>query len=121
MQIYLSHSNSFNYEAELYRPIKRSDLNKIHYITFPLEHSSTFNRQEHIEESDLVIAEVSYPSKEQGTELGWAYRYQVPIVCIYKKGQKYDNSLKVITKHFVQYESSQSMPEALQKYLLENL
>lgn len=121
MQIFVSHSTAFNYEAELYRPIRRSELEKQHYITFPHEHGSNFNTQKAIEESDLIIAEVSYPSTGQGIELGWAYRYKVPIICIYKKGQKYSHSLKFISNHFVEYENSQTMAETLQKYLLENL
>ena len=122
MTIYISHSSSFNYQTELYAPLKRSELARSNNLIFPKD---TAIRPENIpgiiEKAHLVVAEVSYPSKEQGAELGWASRYQVPIVCIYKKGQKISNSLNIIAKHFVEYENSRTLADTLQKYLQTKL
>ena len=106
MKIYVSHSKDFDFQNELYKPLKESHL-PIEFI-FPHELSkNTFNSQELFQKRgcDYVLAEVSRPSTGQGIELGWADVYQIPIVCIYKKGSKPAGSLKVITDTIVEYEN----------------
>ena len=73
MKIYISHSTGFDYQKELYEPIKNSELYNSHEIIFPHDKSSEVsNSKEVIKGCDMVIAEVSYPSTGMGIELGWA-------------------------------------------------
>lgn len=118
MKIYVTHSSSFDFKNELYKPLRNSDLNDIHEVTLPHEDSSKqFNSKEYLKECDLVLAEVSYPSVGQGIELGWANLYKVPIVCFYKAGTKYSGALNVVSRDFIEYLDGIDLTEKLKKYL----
>ena len=111
MKIYIAHSRSFDFHAELYRPLRESDLNNEHSIILPHEHSDeAFPSQKYLqEEADLLIAEVSEASTGLGIELGWANIYQVPIICIYKTGSAISGSLNTVSSHFVEYTDSEEL------------
>ncbi len=110
MKIYVTHSSNYDYQNELYLSLRKSKLNKLHEITLPHEHAlDQFNSKEYLKDCSLILAEVSYPSTGQGIELGWANLYDVPIVCLSKKGVKPSGSLKVISNTFIEYENSQDM------------
>lgn len=113
MKIYVTHASSFDYENELYTPLRESEINKKHQITFPHEQTKKpFNSKEYIKGCDLVVAEVSCPSTGEEIELGWANSYNVPIICIFKKGTTPSSSLKIISDTFIEYESTnQSTPQ----------
>lgn len=118
MKIYVAHASSFDYQNELYTPLRESDLNKIHNFTLPHEYwKKPFDSQKNIKESNLVIAEVSYPSTGEGIELGWANSYNIPIICIFKKGTTPSSSLKIISDTFIEYESQEDMIQKLHSYL----
>jgi len=73
----------------LYRTIKESDLFGQHEFVFPHDGSlEASNSKEVIQEAELFIAEVSYPSIGLGIELGWAEMQNTPIVCIHKESEK---------------------------------
>jgi hypothetical protein len=105
MKIYVAHSKDFDFQEELYKPIKNSSLNKEHTFVFPHDKSGEiFNSKDFFKKDcDLVVAEVSYPATGLGIELGWADILNVPIACLYKKGFKIPNSLKVVTDMFLEY------------------
>jgi len=108
MKIYITHSGSFDYINELYSPIKESMAFKKHQVIFPHDKSTKpYNSRELTKTFDIVFAEVSFPSTGQGIELGWASYYRKRIICFYRKGLKYSNSLKVITKEFIEYDPSE--------------
>jgi hypothetical protein len=119
MNIYVTHSSNFDYQKELYKPLRTSKINTIHHLTLPHERSSTpFNSKEYMKKCDLILAEVSYSATEQGIELGWANIYNIPIVCFYKKGMKLSSSLKVISNTFIEYKNSTDTIEKLSNFLL---
>lgn len=111
MKIYVAHSRSFDFHKELYEPLKNSSLAREHTFVFPHEESAEpFSSKELFQnESDLVIAEVSYPATGLGIELGWADMLKVPVVCIYKKGAQISASLKVITRTFLEYSDASDL------------
>lgn len=118
LNIYVGHSNSFDFTNELYNPIKSSSLAATHTFIFPHEEGMPFLRTKDIlENCDLMIAEVSYPSTGLGIELGYADMHNVPILCIYKEGFKISSSLKIITNNLEQYSDTQEMIEIIRKYL----
>jgi nucleoside 2-deoxyribosyltransferase len=111
MKIYIAHSKSFDFQKELYNPIKNSPLFKEHSFIFPHEENrEPFSSKEFFQEDcDLIIAEVSYPAIGLGIELGWASMLNIPILCIYKKGSKITDSLKSVTNEFLEYSNSEEL------------
>ncbi|OHA16489.1 MAG: hypothetical protein A3C79_02630 [Candidatus Taylorbacteria bacterium RIFCSPHIGHO2_02_FULL_45_28] len=118
MKIYVSHSRSFDFVNELYLPIRKSALNEKHTFFLPHENGRSLNSKEDIKNSDLILAEVSFPSTGQGIELGWADSCTVPIVCIYKDGCDFSPSLKSIIKDFVTYNDSNDFISKLEELLV---
>jgi len=120
MNIYISHSRSFDYTKELYEPLKNSQLAKEHNFIFPHDtDEEPINTKELFQNKkcDLVIAEVSSPATGQGIELGWADIYEIPIVCIYKEGVTFSKSLNRISKKFLMYTSKDDMIEDIKGVL----
>ena len=108
-KIYIAHSTSFNFKNNLYSPIKNSSVNTQNKITYPHETVKFINSKEIIKNSDVVIAEISYPSTGEGIELGWANIYKITIIFIYKQGSKISNALRSLSKHFIVYKDSDEM------------
>lgn len=119
MKIYVAHSRSFDFQKELYEPIRNSALAKEH--TFVLPHSDSeepFNSKQFFQDGcDLVLAEVSYPATGLGIELGWADFLQIPIACMYKKNAKISGSLKAVSDIFFEYSDSQDLIAQVEKII----
>jgi len=60
---------------------------------------------------------VSFPSLGEGVELGWADSFNIPIICIYRKGNKPSGSLKTLTKTIIPYSSATDMISKLENFL----
>lgn len=73
-----------------------------------------------IQESDLLIAEVSTPSHGVGYEIGYALDLEMPVLCLYKKGVVVS---KMITGNphplltVMEYENMTKAEEILRTYL----
>jgi hypothetical protein len=109
MKIFISHSTRFNFQDELYKPLKESEFAKKHELIFPHDEGGETNTKDVIRDCDLVVAEVSIPSLGQGIELGWANGSYVTIICFYKSGSKVSDSLKYITDTIFEYSSMDVM------------
>lgn len=106
MKVYLSHSKKMDYINELYNPIKEAFFLNRYDFYFPHEKSSkSFNGFDYYKQFGVIIAEVSQTGTGIGIELGFAYSLNIPIICFYKKGTKYANSLKSVTDKFFEYDS----------------
>ncbi len=115
MKVYIGHSTGFDYVNDLYKPVEESDFYKKHNVILPHKESSEpFNSREGLKECDLMIAEVSFPSTGLGIELGWADLYNCDVICIYKKGAKISDSLKVISNTFHEYETDEELKNTLE-------
>ena len=107
MTIYISHSRNFDFQKELYEVLQNSSLAQKYELILPhrdsqdpfLASAKDFNK----DRFNLVLAEISYPSTGQGIELGWANINNIPIVCIYKKGQKYTGAINSVSKTILEY------------------
>ncbi len=117
MKIYVSHSRDFDFENELYKPLRASNLNDAHEFFLPHEEGRSVNTQDEIKNSNLVLAEVSFPSTGQGIELGWANMLKVPILCVSKEGSKVSGSLKYLTQDFVVYSDAADLVSKLDAFL----
>jgi len=117
MKLYLSHASNYDYQKELYEPLKKS-IARLHQITFPHD-DFIVNTHEAIKASNVVIAEVSHASTGEGIELGWANAAGVPIVCLFKIGHEYSSSLSFVSDTFIGYSSPEDMVAKLQSWLAE--
>lgn len=117
MKIYLTHSTNYDYTAELYQPLQQSSLND-NEIYYPHEKGSEVNKSlDIIKSSDLILAEVSYPSTGQGIELGWADAADIPIICFYRAGSKISGGLYAICSDFIEYNSARDMIDMLESHI----
>jgi hypothetical protein len=117
MKIFVAHATSSNFKEELYQPLRESSLDKTHEIHLPQEHGKQTVTKEFIKSCDLIIAECSFPSTGQGIELGWANIYQVPILCIYKKGIEPSKALHYVTHNFITYENADDMISQIETFI----
>jgi len=118
MRIYVAHPSSFDYENELYKPLRNSELNIKHEFVLPHEYKSQpENSKEIIKICDLFIAEVSYPSTGEGIEVGWADSFGVPVLAIYKLGSKPSRSVSLIAKKVLDYSSGDDLIKKLSEYI----
>jgi hypothetical protein len=118
MRIYFGHSKGFDYKNELYKPIRESELNKLHEIIFPHEKSDLpTNSKDFLKTCDSMIAEITYPATGLGIELGWANAFGIPIICLYKSGSHVSNSAKLLAKDFIEYNDSEDLINKIEEYL----
>lgn len=117
MKIIVTHSSGFDFKKELYEPIRSSTLNTEYDFYLPQETGAEKITDDAIKNSNLVFAEVSYPSTGQGIELGWANIFKIPIVCFYKSGTRYSSALGYITTNFIEYSNEKDLLEKLESFL----
>lgn len=118
MKIYISHSGSYDYETELYRPIKESIIFADRQIFLPHEGDKlNIKTKDIIKSFDLMIAEVSYPSTGQGIEIGLAAAANVPIVCLCKSDAKLSSALRFYAADIIEYQTPQELVERIQEYV----
>ncbi len=121
MKIYLGHSRSYDYQNELYAPI-RADQNLAQYdIVLPHEHEGgAANTRDFYRNLDLFIAEVSYPATGLGIELGWASDSHVPIVAISQAGAKVSGSIHAVTDQFYTYANATELTQLIDRLIQEH-
>lgn len=120
MKIYIGHSKKFNFQEELYLPIRESKLNSKYEIVFPHEiyqEASDFITKDIIKTCDVMIAEVSFPATGLGIELGWANTFELPIICVYLKGSDISGSLKTVCNNFIEYTGKADLIKKIGKAL----
>lgn len=118
MNIYVSHSGAYDYENELYKPIKESGLSKSHNLFLPHEPGNiNIDAKTELKQTDVLVAETSLPSTGQGIELGQASAAGVPIICFYKINSKPSNSLRFVTDTIFEYNDTQDLLTKLQTAL----
>ncbi len=112
MKIYVSHASSFDYQTELYAPLQEN-LSE-HELVLPHSISSEgILASEIIPISDLVVADVTYPSTGQGIELGWANAAQIPIIAVHKATARPSDALRFVTADVNPYTSTTELLESI--------
>ncbi len=104
MKIYVGHSTAFDFERELYEPLKGSVLFQAYDFHFP--HDGNYapeNTKEIIKNAALFLAEVSYPSTGLGIELGWAEAFGVPVIAFYRVDKTPSQAIHIITDKVYSY------------------
>lgn len=103
MKIFISHASCYDFEKELYEPLRKAQFFQEHEVVLPMQKDNFDTSLETVQSCDLIIADVSYPSTGQGIELGWAYILNIPVICIYKKGSKYSGAIPEIFDILIEY------------------
>lgn len=116
MTIYLAHSTKYDFQTELYEPIRQSSAYKANTIIFPHE-STPVDSKQTIIDCDLVIAEVSYLSTGLGIELGWADSLKKPIICIHKTDYPPSRALRFICDQFFSYADATDLTKLLDRLI----
>jgi nucleoside 2-deoxyribosyltransferase len=119
-KIFIAHSSSFDFQNDLYEPIKKS-FNSVEYeFLFPQDTNVGFEKvtREKVQECDLVIAEVSFPSIGEGIVLGWADSKDIPVICIYKKDSNPSGTLQYLAKSMVEYTDTEDMLNQIKEALI---
>jgi nucleoside 2-deoxyribosyltransferase len=117
MKIYLTHATSYDFNTELYEPMRHVIAHE-HEVVFPHDTANHGkDSKETIKNCDVVLAEVSFPSTGQGIELGWANYLNKPIVCLYKKDSKPSSALRIVSDTFIEYDNAEDMIKKLGDYL----
>jgi hypothetical protein len=102
------HSSGYDYEAELYQPLKASVLANTHRFFLPHElENIDVDATDQLKQTDVLIAEASLPSTGQGMELGQPNMAAVPTICFYKNGTSLSSALRFVTKNFLEYKNTQ--------------
>ena len=117
MKIFISHASSYNFENELYEPLRKSTIFSKHEFILPMQKDKFDTSLQTIQSCDLMIADVSYSSTGQGMELGWATILNIPVICIYKCGCKYSGALPEVFNTFIEYSSHKDMIEKITSLL----
>ena len=115
MQIFLSHSSNFDYQNELYLPIKTKFSEIIDLFVFPEELKT--NTKEIIRSSDLFFCEISHKSVGSAIETGWADAFNKPIYCFYKYGSSPSSSFRYLTNKIYEYKSIEDLLEIMESII----
>jgi hypothetical protein len=119
-KIFIAHSSSFNFQNDLYDPIKKSfDSGEYEFIfTQDINVGLEQVTRERVQECDLVIAEVSFPSIGEGIVLGWADSKDIPVICIYKQDSSPSGTLKYLAKVMSEYTDTEDMLNKIKEALM---
>ena len=122
MEIYVGHSSNLDYREVLYRPLRNSKLDKEHSLVLPHENSEEpFNSKDYLKnECEIFIAEVSEASTGLGIELGWADLYDVPIICVHKRGSEPSSSLPEVSDTIREYSGNKELLNLIEERINEN-
>jgi hypothetical protein len=117
--VYVAHSTRFDYENELYRPLRTIEDGELRFI-FPYETTrEPLPTKDIIKNCSGVLADVSLQATGMGIELGWADMYGKPIAVIFKRGTKITKSLGFVTNRFLEYEDLGDILQELRELLLQ--
>lgn len=120
MKLYIAHSSAFDYQNELYTPLKQA-FGDIHELLLPHElNEQGIKSKDIIPHCDAILAEVSYPSTGQGIELGWADSNGVPIICFHHSDANVTSAIRFITDKHFSYDTTEQMVGSLAQ-LIEKL
>lgn len=118
MKILVAHASNYDYRTELYEPLKQSAVAQDHTLVFPHdEENSEIETNSHIPDTDLMIAEVSYPSTGAGIEIGLAQAAGIRTLFLNKTGTTPTSALKFIKGKQIEYTDSSDLIAKIQEQL----
>lgn len=120
MKILIAHASNYDYQTELYEPLKRSVLAQAHTMVFPHDEENTeIETNSHVQNSDLLIAEVSMASTGAGIEIGLAQAANIPTLFVHRAGTTPTSALKFIEGKTIEYTESEDLVSKMEEYIVQ--
>lgn len=120
--IYAVHSNKLNYKEEFYKALLLSEECAKHNLILPLtEKYETVYAKELIEQSDIIVVNLTDSTFSVYVEIKWAIKLNKKILFLLKDGSKCSillNKYKKISQKYYNYEDE---IELVNKFILENI
>jgi hypothetical protein len=114
-KIYIAHSSSYDFQTELYIPVKNSRLYQVYNFILPHDNRAYHpDSKKEIRECKVFIAEISHASTGAGIEIGWADAFNVPIIFLHKSDYKPPAYYQEMSKHLCSYSSPSEIPGILE-------
>ncbi len=114
--IFVAHASAFDFQHELYLPLQHTF--SMHELILPhVDKTEPVNTNAAIRRSDLVLAEVTFPSTGVGIELGWANMLDKPIIALCRHDAKLSSSLTLIVGQVIHYRDARDMISQLQQVI----
>ncbi|MES2225911.1 MAG: hypothetical protein V4480_03840 [Patescibacteria group bacterium] len=118
MKILVAHSSHYDYRTELYEPLKQSAILREHTVIFPHDaENAEIETNSHIPDTDLMIAEVSYPSTGAGIEIGLVQAANIPTLFLYKTGTTPSSSLRFVKGTLIEYTDAADLVAKVEEHL----
>ena len=118
MKILVAHASNYDYRTELYEPLKQSAIAEKHTFIFPHdEGNAEIETTSHIPDTDLMIAEVSYPSTGAGIEIGLVQAAHIQTLFVYKAGTTPSSALKFIKGKLIEYTDASDLVSKVEEEL----
>lgn len=116
MIIQVWHSRDFDFQNELYIPIKNSNFFSDHTFIFPHDDVNIDSR-ESLKMADIFLIETTRAATWLGIEIGFASTYNKKIVCIHKKWCHVSTSLQKLSDACIEYANSDYMIQKIWEYI----
>lgn len=115
MKIFISDSTKSDNEESLIIPLQNSKLSEEHELVFRHELPPETSVKDTIRDCDLVLAELSNPTFEQGIELGWANEAYVTIIATCSSKTTLPEIAPQLTADLSTYENIDELIQLIQK------
>lgn len=115
MRIRIGHSTAYDFENQLYAPLRTLELPSGMVLSLPHDSGPEGDCTRTFFENgcDVFIAEVSYPSTGLGMEIAYASMYDVPVVCLHRSDCRPSSSLNRVTRKVIPYASKDELQHQL--------
>ncbi len=116
--IYTIHSTKFNYKEEFYKPLLLSEICNQHTLVLPLtEKYQTMYAKDLIQDSDLVIINLTESTFSVVIETNWAIKMQKPILFLIKENAKCNSLLNKYKKQAQVYLNLEQEKEIIDNFI----
>lgn len=115
MRIFIAHAGSYDFEKELYEPLKNSSLARNHELFLPHDGGRNINTKPNVDASDLLIADTTFPSTGMGIEIGWAIAAGIPVWCVHKDDAKASSWLRFVAQKIFSYRTKEELVSLLER------
>lgn len=119
-KIYIAHSSGYDFIKNLYQPIKNSKLWETYEFILPHDNRDYHpDSKKEIQDSKVIIAEISHPSTGAGIEIGWADSDNKPIIFIHNHTYNPPAYFNTMTPYVIKYNKPDEIPNLIKQVLEE--
>lgn len=116
--IYTIHSSKLNYKEEFYRPLLLSEVCTQHNLILPLtDKYKTMYAKDLINESDVVIINLTNATFSVFIETKWTLKFEKPHLFLIKENAKINFLLNKYKKEAKIYQNTEQEKEIINNYI----